>query len=71
MDTNTRKKYRSRITGENRDIKLTAENELKLILPLTGDTNNTIGLIIIGAIMIGISVILFVKYEGKVLIQKA
>ena len=59
------------ITGENRDIKLTAENELKLILPLTGDTNNTIGLIIIGAIMIGISVILFVKYEGKVLIQKA
>ena len=31
------------ITGENRDIKLTAENELKLILPLTGDTNNTIG----------------------------
>ena len=58
------------ITGENRDIKLTAENELKLILPLTGDTNNTIGLIIIGAIMIGISVILFVKYEGKVLIEK-
>ena len=58
------------ITGENRDIKLTAENELKLILPLTGDTNNTIGVIIIGAIMIGISVILFVKYEGKVLIQK-
>ena len=58
------------VTGENRDIKLTAENELKLILPLTGDTNNTIGLIIIGAIMIGISVILFVKYEGKVLIQK-
>ena len=58
------------ITGENRDIKLTAENELKLILPLTGDTNNTIVLIIIGAIMIGISVILFVKYEGKVLIQK-
>ena len=58
------------ITGENRDIKLTAENELKLILPLTGDTNNTIGLIIIGAIIIGISVILFVKYEGKVLIEK-
>ena len=58
------------ITGENRDIKLTAENELKLILPLTGDTNNTIGVIIIGAIMIGISVILFVKYEGKVLIEK-
>ena len=58
------------ITGENRDIKLTAENELKLILPLTGDTNNTIGIIIIGAIMIGISVILFVKYEGKVLIEK-
>ena len=58
------------ITGENRDIKLTAENELKLILPLTGDTNNTIGLIIIGAIIIGISVILLIKYEGKVLIQK-
>ena len=58
------------VTGENRDIKLTAENELKLILPLTGDTNNIIGLIIIGAIMIGISVILFVKYEGKVLIEK-
>ena len=39
-------------------------------LTLTGDTNNTIGIIIIGAIMIGISVNLFVKYEGKVLIEK-
>ena len=39
------------ITKENRDVKLTAENELKLVLPETGDINYTSVIIFIGIII--------------------
>ena len=39
------------ITKDNRDVKLTAENELKLVLPETGDINYTSVIIFIGIII--------------------
>ena len=46
------------ITKENRYITLTAENELKLVLPETGGINNTIIFVIIGFSAMIISLII-------------
>ena len=51
------------ITGEKRDVKLVAENELKLILPLTGDKNNSIAIVVIGITIIILAIILNKKYN--------
>ena len=51
------------ITGEKRDIKLTAENELKLILPLTGNKNNSIVIAVVGITIIILAIILNKKYN--------
>ena len=46
------------VTKENRDIKLVAENELKLILPETGSINYTAIFAISGLLIISVSIIL-------------
>ena len=46
------------ITKENRDIRLTAENELKLVLPETGGVNNNIIFIVSGLVIIAVAIIL-------------
>ena len=51
------------ITGEKRDIKLTAENELKLVLPITGDKNNSIVMAVVGITIIIVAIILNKKYN--------
>ena len=51
------------ITGEKRDIKLTAENELKLELPETGSINYAIILGVVGIGIIVIAIVLNKKYK--------
>ena len=51
------------ITKENRDITLTAENELKLILPETGGINNNIVFTIFGLVIIVVATILNRRYK--------
>ena len=51
------------ITGEKRDIKLTAENELKLELPETGSINYAIILGVVGIGTIVVAIILNKKYK--------
>ena len=51
------------ITGEKRDIKLVAENELKLELPETGSINYAIILGVVGIGIIVVSIILNKKYK--------
>ena len=46
------------ITKENRYITLTAENELKLVLPETGGINNNIVFIVSGLVIIAVAIIL-------------
>ena len=46
------------ITKENRYITLTAENELKLVLPETGGINNTIIFVVIGILVISVAIVL-------------
>ena len=51
------------ITGENREIKLVAENELKLELPETGSINYTIIFAVVGISIIILAIILNKKYK--------
>ena len=51
------------ITSNNRDIKLVAENELKLELPETGSINYTIILGVVGIGIIVVAIILNKKYK--------
>ena len=51
------------ITGEKRDIKLVAENELKLELPETGSINYAIILGVVGIGIIVIAIVLNKKYK--------
>ena len=57
------------ITKENRDITLTAENELKLVLPETGGINNNIVFVLSGLVIIFVAII-FKKRSKVIKIQK-
>ncbi len=53
------------ITGENRDIKLIAENELKLELPETGSISYAIVISTIGVVIIILAVVLNIQHKKK------
>ena len=51
------------VTGSNRDIKLVAENSLKLELPITGNINYTAGYIAVGTLVMILALVINKKYK--------
>lgn len=58
------------ITGDNKDIKLIAENELKLHLPKTGSINCTAVFTTIGLTLVCIAIVLVIKNKKKIILRK-
>ena len=51
------------VTGSNRDIRLVAENSLKIELPITGDINYAVVYMIVGVLVMVLAVIINRKYK--------
>ena len=57
------------ITGNNRSIRLIAENEMKIELPEAGEINYTIIFSTIGIIVMFIAIVI-IKFNNKISLQK-